>query len=95
MSMGLSFSTIIFSFVPSIGISELINGTLFERVHPCLIKKENYQAKFTVYAFDITDKENEIALQGLTDPYKDGNYLLNPSVEELKDSELDLVVEGT
>ena len=27
-----------------IGISELINGTLFERVHPCLIKKENYIA---------------------------------------------------
>ena len=42
-----------------------------------LIKKENDQAKFTVYAFDITDKENEIALQGLTDPYKDENYLLS------------------
>ena len=27
--------------------------------------------------------------------YKDGEYLLNPSVEELKDSELDLVVAGT
>ena len=27
--------------------------------------------------------------------YKDGKYLLNPSVEELKDSELDLVVAGT
>ena len=27
-----------------IGISELINSTLFERVHPCLIKKENYIA---------------------------------------------------
>ena len=27
--------------------------------------------------------------------YKDGKYLLNPSVEELKDSQLDLVVAGT
>ena len=27
--------------------------------------------------------------------YKDGKYLLNPSVEELKESELDLVVAGT
>ena len=27
--------------------------------------------------------------------YKDGKYLLNPSTEELKDSELDLVVAGT
>ena len=27
--------------------------------------------------------------------YKDGKYLLNPSLEELKDSELDLVVAGT
>ena len=27
--------------------------------------------------------------------YKDGKYLLNPSVNELKDSELDLVVAGT
>ena len=27
--------------------------------------------------------------------YKDGKYLLNPSVEELKDSKLDLVVAGT
>ena len=27
--------------------------------------------------------------------YKDGKYLLNPSVEQLKDSELDLVVAGT
>jgi len=27
--------------------------------------------------------------------YKDGKYLLNPSIEELKDSELDLVVAGT
>ena len=27
--------------------------------------------------------------------YKDGKYLLNPSIEELKESELDLVVAGT
>ena len=27
--------------------------------------------------------------------YKEGKYLLNPSIEELKDSELDLVVAGT
>ena len=27
--------------------------------------------------------------------YKDGKYILNPSIEELKDSELDLVVAGT
>ena len=27
--------------------------------------------------------------------FKDGNYLLNPSIEELKESELDLVVAGT
>ena len=47
-----------------------------------LIEKENDQAKFTVYAFDITDKENEIALQGLTDPYKDENYLLTGELEK-------------
>lgn len=41
------------------------------------IKKENNQVKFTVYAFDVTDKEKEVALQGLTDPYKDENYLLS------------------
>ena len=40
-------------------------------------EKENDQAKFTVYAFDITDKDNEIVLQGLTDPYKDENFLLS------------------
>ena len=27
--------------------------------------------------------------------YKDGKYLLNPSIEELKESDLDLVVAGT
>ena len=27
--------------------------------------------------------------------YKDGKYLLNPSIEELKESKLDLVVAGT
>ena len=42
-----------------------------------LIEKENDQAKFTVYAFDITDNEKEVALQGLTDPYKDENYILS------------------
>ena len=41
------------------------------------IKKENNQVKFTVYAFDVTDKEKEVALQGLADPYKDENYLLS------------------
>ena len=41
------------------------------------IEKENNQVKFTVYAFDVTDKEKEVALQGLTDPYKDENYLLS------------------
>ena len=40
-------------------------------------KKENDEAKFSCYVFDITDKDNEIPLQGLTDPYKDGNYLLS------------------
>ena len=40
-------------------------------------EKENNQAKFTVYAFDITDKENEVVLQGLTEPYKDENYFLS------------------
>ena len=41
------------------------------------IEKENNQVKFTVYAFDVTDKEKEVALQGLADPYKDENYLLS------------------
>ena len=27
--------------------------------------------------------------------YKDGNYVINPTVEELEESELDLVVAGT
>ena len=30
-----------------IGISELINGTLFERVHPCLIKKLYCKCKWS------------------------------------------------
>ncbi len=42
-----------------------------------LIEKENDQAKFTVYVFDITDKEKEVALKGLVDPYKDENYFLS------------------
>jgi len=41
------------------------------------IEKENNQVKFTVYAFDVTDKEKEIVLQGLTEPFKDENYLLS------------------
>ena len=41
------------------------------------IEKENNQVKFTVYAFDVTDKEKEVALQGLTEPFKDENYLLS------------------
>ena len=44
-----------------------------------LIQKENDQVKFSVYVFDVTDKEKEIALQGLTDPFKDENYLLYSS----------------
>ena len=39
-------------------------------------EKENKEAKFSCYVFDITDKDNEIPLQGLTDPYKDENNLL-------------------
>ena len=42
-----------------------------------LIKKENDQVKYTVYVFDITDKEKEIVIQGLTDPYKDESYFLS------------------
>ena len=42
-----------------------------------LIEKENDQVKFTVYAFDVTDKETEVVLQGLTEPYKDENYHLS------------------
>ena len=41
------------------------------------IEKENNQAKFTIYAFDVTDKEKEVVLQGLTEPFKDENYLLS------------------
>ncbi len=41
------------------------------------IEKENNQVKFTVYAFDVTDKEKEVVLQGLTEPFKDENYLLS------------------
>ena len=45
------------------------------------IKKENDQVKFTIYAFDVTeeetDKEKNIALQCLTDPFKDENNLLS------------------
>ena len=40
-------------------------------------KLEKEEAKFTCYVFDVTDKDNEIPLQGLTDPYKDENYLLS------------------
>ena len=46
-------------------------------------KLEKEEAKFTCYVFDITDaektydKDHEIPLQGLTDPYKDENYLLS------------------
>ncbi len=45
------------------------------------IKKENDQVKFTIYAFDVTeeetDKEKDIALQCLTDSFKDENNLLS------------------
>ena len=40
-------------------------------------EKENEEAKFSCYVFDITDKDNETPLQGLTDPYKDENYFLS------------------
>ena len=40
-------------------------------------EKENEEAKFSCYVFDITDKDNETPLQGLTDPYKDENNLLS------------------
>ena len=39
-------------------------------------KLENEEAKFTCYVFDVTDENNEIALQGLTDPYRDDTFLL-------------------
>ena len=40
-------------------------------------KLENEEAKFTCYVFDVTDENNEIALQGLTDPYRDDTFLLH------------------
>ena len=39
-------------------------------------KLENEEAKFTCYVFDVTDENNEIPLQGLTDPYRDDKFLL-------------------
>ena len=42
-----------------------------------LIDKDDNEAKFTFYVLDITDEKNEIALQGLIDPFKDENYLLS------------------
>ena len=39
-------------------------------------KLENEESKFTCYVFDVTDENNEIALQGLTDPYRDDKFLL-------------------
>ena len=42
-------------------------------------KIENEEAKFTCYVFDVTDKNNEIALQGLTDPFRDDKFLLQSS----------------
>ena len=41
------------------------------------IKKENDQVKFTIYVFDVTDKEKETVLQCLTDPFKDENNFLS------------------
>ena len=40
-------------------------------------KLEKEEAKFTCYVFDVTDKDNETPLQGLTDPYKDDSFLLS------------------
>jgi len=42
-------------------------------------KIENEEAKFTCYVFDVTDENNEIALQGLTDPFRDDKFLLQSS----------------
>ena len=39
-------------------------------------EKENKEAKFSCYVFDITDADNEIPLQGLTESFKDDSYLL-------------------
>jgi len=40
-------------------------------------KLEKEEAKFTCYVSDVTDKDNETPLQGLTDPYKDDSFLLS------------------
>ena len=42
-------------------------------------KNENEEAKFTCYVFDVTDENNEIALQGLTDPFRDDKFILQSS----------------
>ena len=42
-----------------------------------LIDKDDSEAKFTFYVFDITDEREEIPLQGLIDPFKDDDYLLS------------------
>ena len=42
-----------------------------------LTKLENEEAKFTCYVFDVTENDNEIPLQGLTDPFKDDSFLLS------------------
>ena len=42
-------------------------------------KIENEEAKFTCYVFDVTDENNEITLQGLTDPFRDDKFLLQSS----------------
>ena len=42
-------------------------------------ENENEEAKFTCYVFDVTDENNEIALQGLTDQYRDDKFLLQSS----------------
>ncbi len=41
-----------------LGITEIINGKLFERVHPCLVKKENYIA-------NINGVMNAVILNGV------------------------------
>ena len=42
-------------------------------------ENENEEAKFTCYVFDVTDDNNEIALQGLTDQFRDDKFLLQSS----------------
>ena len=37
------------------------------------------EAKIYLYVFDVTDENNEIALQGLTDPFRDDKFLLQSS----------------